>query len=81
MTPQTPFVPMDELLDDHPGLTKLQIRFDVKHGYIPGEIDRRNRVVVRRGPYNEYLAGNWTRSETTEERKPIGIVSIDRKVS
>ena len=81
MKPQTPFVSMDEMLEDHPGLTKLMIRFDVKSGYIPGEIDKRNRVVVRRGPYNEYLAGNWERpvqQEPAMPSKPVGIVSIGK---
>lgn len=89
---ESPLVPIDEVMA-HTGLTKLQVRWDVKHRYLPGMITHRNKVVIRRnGPdsWNEYLDGTWIPAEPGSHReakapkpakKPVGIVSLHEKAS
>lgn len=88
----SPLVPIEEVMAQT-GLTKLQVRWDVKHRYLPGMITHRNKVVIRRnGPdsWNAYLNGDWTPAEpgshkevdlTPTAKKPVGIVSIHEKAS
>lgn len=91
MTNESPFVSMEEVASTPGptfGLTKRQIRWDVKHGYLPGDIDRRGKVVIRRdGPvsWNAYTRGEWMPAEPGSHmkaqaeapaKKPVGIHSI-----
>ena len=84
MTAKSPLVSVEEVMAET-GLTKRQIRFDIRNGYMPGEIDHRNRIVIRRGEWNEYLATpGWRKPEPDtepEERKPVGLYSIHGKAS
>lgn len=89
-TPRTPFVTVDEVAaTEGPtyGLTAKQVRFDIQHGYLPGSIDYRKRIVIRRAEWDAYLSGEWQPAEpgshkaATAERKVPGIVSIERKAS
>lgn len=83
MTTESPFVTLDEIASTPGptyGLTERQVKFDIRNGYLPGEIDRRSRIVIRRGEWNQFLAGTWP-SEAGESRNPVGIVSIREKAS
>lgn len=81
MTPRTPFVSLEEVMQTT-GLTKRQARLDVKHGYLPGEFDHRGSMRIRRHEWDAYLAGEWTPADKTAGTpRPVGITSIQRKAS
>lgn len=61
MNPESPLVNIEEVMNEI-GLTKRQIRFDITHDYLPGYINHRNQIVIRReGPdsWNAFLRGEW----------------------
>lgn len=73
----SPFVTWEEVASTPGptfGLTKRQIRWDIKRGYLPGTVDHRNEPVIRRTEWNQWIAG-------ADERKPVGVVSIREKAS
>ena len=93
MTTESPFVTVEEVASTPGptyGLTEKQVRFDVRNGYLPGTIDYRKRVVIRRGEWNDFLTGDWAPAEPGSHKKggkkpvstkPVGIVSIQSKAS
>lgn len=93
MSAETPFVSAEEIAATPGptyGLTEKQIRFDIRNGYLPGTIDYRQRIVVRRAEWNDFLSGDWTPAEPGSHKqavkgqatsKPVGIHSIQSKAS
>lgn len=74
---ESPFVSVEEVTSTPGptyGLTARQLRFDVRKGYVPGTIDHRGRIVIRRTEWNRWLEGE-------ETRRPVGITSIREKAS
>ena len=81
MSNESPFVSWEEVAQTEGptyGLTKVQIRFDVKNQRLPGTIDHRSRIVIRRAEWNEFLRGDW---QPTAQRPKPGIVSLQSKAS
>lgn len=72
MEHESPFVSIEEVMQET-ALTQRQIRFDITHGYLPGSINHRGRLVIRReGPdsWNAYLRGEWLPAEPGSHKKP-----------
>ena len=85
MTPQSPFVTFEEVTNTPgptQGLTKRQVKFDIRAQppRLPGSVDHRGRIVIRRDEWNEFCAGTWApeQSDEPEVRKPIGIHSFGK---
>ena len=65
---ETPYVPVKELRAALDGLTLRQIRWDIRHGYLPGTIDHRNMPRVPRQELNDFLAGTWVPAKPVTEQ-------------
>lgn len=80
---ESPFVSEEEVASTPGpwfGLTPRQVRWDVRNGHLPGTINHRGKLVLRRSEWNEWLEETPTPAGA-EGRKPVGIVSIRDKAS
>lgn len=77
MSSESPFVTFEEIVTTPGptyGLTKRMLKFDIRTGRVPGSIDHRGSIVIRRTEWNRWVEGE-------SARKPVGIVSMREKAS
>lgn len=65
----TLFVPEEEVMAKT-GLTKIQVRNDIRKERMPGNIYRRKPVILR-AEWNAYLAGEWQPRKRTNPIRHI----------
>lgn len=68
------FVPVDEIMQIT-GLGPIQVRRDIRGGYLPGSI-RHSKVFVLRSEWNAYLANEWRPAPT---RQPVSLHPVGKQ--
>ena len=72
-TPEPPFVTIEEV-GQVLHLSNRQIRNDIRKGYLPGVIDHRGDVRIRRKAWNDFLENGMPEPATAETADKVSFI-------